>query len=438
MELLQGELIGGLAILIVLGFLATIDVAVSKLSDVQLRRLMTDAEDATKPRFSRHLKAIVSDRGRFRFIFSVTLQMLQVGFTVLTVVAVSKVRNGYSYALYAFLFSVVLSIFIRQVVPYLILKPGAEGALAVMLPVAGPVYDFISSAVDLFSRKDDEVSVHMTLPPDKAQEEEDEEEASDQLQALIEVGEAEGIIEEEERELIETVVHFSDTRVGEIMTPRTEICALPIDATVKQARDAMIEEKYSRVPVYRENIDSVEGVVYIRDLLNAWAENKEDEKISSLLRPAFFVPETKPVAELLKNMQASHVQMAVVIDEYGGVAGLISVEDIVEELVGEIEDEDTEAAEVVEITTVAEGVYDVLGSTEIDKLEKLFDIEFEDGDFTTIAGVVTSEAGYVPKEGERLVMHGLLVEVLEADEKRVSLVRVQTAPEPEPDSSEDE
>lgn len=425
MEGIQPELIGGIAILIVLAFLATVDIAVSKLSDVQLRRLMSDSEEEGRKRFASELKEIVTDRGRFRFVFSVTMQMLQIGFTVLALVAFQKVRSGYSFALYAFAFSVVASIVIRQVVPYLILKPGPENALAVMLPLAGPFYNSINSIVSLFAKKDGDAALHMTVPPDKGQETEDEDEATDQLQALIEVGEAEGIIEEEERELIETVVHFSDTRVGEIMTPRTEICALSVEATVTQARDLMIEEKYSRVPVYRENIDNIEGVVYIRDLLNAWAENREDQAISSLLRPAYFVPETKPVSELLKKMQSAHVQIAVVIDEYGGVAGLISVEDIVEELVGEIEDEDTEAAEVVEIVKVADGVYDILGSTEIDKLERLFGIDFEDGDFTTIAGVVTSEAGYVPKDGETIDVHGLRVEVLKADEKRINLLRVQ-------------
>ena len=158
----------------------------------------------------------------------------------------------------------------------------------------------------------------------------------------MEVGEAEGIIEGKERELIETMIEFSETRAGEIMTPRTEICALPIEATVKQARDLIIVEKYSRLPVFRENVDNIEGILYVRDLLNAWAEGKEAETIENLLRPAFFIPETKSAAELLKNMQTNHVQVAIVIDEYGGVAGLVSIEDIVEEIVGEIEDEDIE------------------------------------------------------------------------------------------------
>ena len=171
-------------------------------------------------------------------------------------------------------------------------------------------------------------------------------------------------------------------------------------------------------------------MIYVRDLLNAWAEGKENLTIERLLRPAYFIPETKPVAELLKDMQKTHTQIAIVIDEYGGVAGLISLEDIVEELVGEIEDEDTEQEEVIEIIEGEGGHYfDIIGSTEIGKIERLFDLEIEDDDFTTIAGLVISEAGYVPKKGEKLDFHGLQVEILRTDEKRIQLLRLRKTDE---------
>ncbi len=137
------------------------------------------------------------------------------------------------------------------------------------------------------------------------------------------------------------------------------------------------------------------------------------------------MPETKTASELLKSMQQHHVQIAVVIDEYGGVAGLVTVEDILEELVGEIEDEDTEHEEIIEIVEGDDGYFDVLGSTEIDKVERIFDIELEDEDYTTIAGLVTSEAGYVPKVGEKLELRGLAIEILQADEKRIQLLRLR-------------
>jgi CBS domain containing-hemolysin-like protein len=194
-------------------------------------------------------------------------------------------------------------------------------------------------------------------------------------------------------------------------------------------RDVMVESKYSRLPVYREQIDNIEGIIYVRDIMQCWGEGREDESIAPLLRPTYFVPETKPVADLLKEMQKAHAQLAMVIDEYGGVAGLVTVEDILEEIVGEIEDEDTEAEDVVEIVEAGEGYYEVLGSTEVGKIERLFDFEIEDDDFTTIAGLVINELGQVPRPGTRLNFRGLDVEVLEADERRIGRLRLRRAPE---------
>jgi CBS domain containing-hemolysin-like protein len=258
----------------------------------------------------------------------------------------------------------------------------------------------------------------------------DAEDDAGDLQALIDVGEAEGILEEQEGELIHSIIEFGDTRVSEVMTPRPDIVALPYDATVREARDVILESKYSRLPVYRDQMDNVEGIIYVRDLLQRWAEGKEDQRITALIRPVYFVPETKPVDKLLEEMQKAHVQLAMVIDEYGGVSGLVTVEDILEEIVGEIEDEDIAGEELEEIVEKSDGSFEVLGSTEIGKIERLFDLEIEADDFTTIAGLVINESGKVPLPGEQLTFRGLEVEVLEADERRISRLRVKKS-EPE-------
>jgi CBS domain containing-hemolysin-like protein len=189
----------------------------------------------------------------------------------------------------------------------------------------------------------------------------------------------------------------------------------------------MIESKYSRLPVFRDQIDNVEGMIYVRDLLECWPNGKEDEPITSLVRPVYFVPETKPVAELLEEMQKAHAHLAMVIDEYGGVSGLVTVEDILEEIVGEIEDEDIGGEELKEIVEACEGCYEVQGSTEIGKIERLFDLEIEADDFTTIAGLVINESGKVPRPGEHLTFRGLEVQVLEADERRISRLLLKRA-----------
>jgi CBS domain containing-hemolysin-like protein len=163
--------------------------------------------------------------------------------------------------------------------------------------------------------------------------------------------------------------------------------------------------------------------------LLCWAEGREDENIRPLVRSVYFVPETKQVADLLEEMQKAHVQLAMVIDEYGGVCGLVTVEDILEEIVGEIEDEDIAGEELEEIVQGPDGFYEVPGSTEIGKIEQLFDMEIEADDFTTIAGLVINEQGTVPNVGERLTIRGLEVEVVEADERRISRLRVRVQPE---------
>jgi CBS domain containing-hemolysin-like protein len=301
-----------------------------------------------------------------------------------------------------------------------------ERKLLILLPAIRPIYaitSFFTEPLLERGRQKLRQKLEATVAPDVSDDREDDN--SDDFQALMEVGEAEGIIEEKERELIETMVEFSDTRVAEIMTPRTEICAIDINSTVKDARGLIIEEKYSRLPVYRDTIDHIEGIIYVRDLLQSWADGKEAQPLSKILRDAFFVPETITASELLKRFQQNHIQIAIVIDEYGGVAGLITVEDIIEEIVGEIEDEDTGPEEIIEIIEGEDGYFDVLGSTEIDNIERLFDIDIEGEDYTTIAGLVVTEAGYVPKPEEKLSLRGLDVEILKADEKKIHLLRLR-------------
>jgi putative hemolysin len=417
------EIAIAILILLALVFLATIDIAFTQLSDFSLRRLSSEAEE------NKHLflREILENRPRFRFALSATIQILLIIFSVLDTVITFQLAANNTQGLALSLFSALFLAFLfRQFIPRLLTWQNPESKLLFLLPVVRPIYgvmSFLSDPLQFFTKPE---NTEITLVPNKKDDEEETD--SDDIQALIEVGEAEGIIEEDDRELIESVFEFTETRVGEIMTPRPEICALPYDATVKAARDLIIEEKYSRIPVYRERIENIEGVIYVRDLLQAWADGRENQKIETLMRDAYFVPETKSAADLLKAMQTNHVQIAVVVDEYGGVAGLVTVEDILEELVGEIEDEDTGQEEVIEIVEGNGGTYfDVLGSTEIHKIERIFDTELEDEEFTTIAGLVTGEAGYVPKKGDKLTIQGIDIEVLKADEKRLHLLRLSKA-----------
>ena len=425
------ELIIAVSALVLLVFLATIDMAFSQLSDVSLRRLTSETEENSQTRSLIFLREILENRPRFRFALSTAIQILLITFTVLiTLFIFNFYQTKIGLLIVSLIVALVASVIFRQFLPRLLTWKNPENKLLSLLPFVRPFYGLLTTIADPFHFFTKDNSPIEPIVASNQQTEEEKEDFADDIEALIQVGEAEGIIEEKDRQLIETMFEFGETKAGEIMTPRTEIVALPIASTVKAARDLIIEEKFSRLPVYRETIDNIEGVIYVRDLLNAWSEGKEMQTIENLLRPAFFVPETKSAADLLKNMQVSRVQIAVVIDEYGGVAGLVTVEDILEEIVGEIEDEDTEEEEIVEIIEGEDkSYYDVHGSTEIGKIERLFDLEIEDDDFTTIAGLVMSEVGYIPKVGEALQFRGLNIEILQADEKRIHLLRLRKASE---------
>src|SRR4051812_154935 len=417
-----------IACLLLLGlmFLATVDMAFGQLSDVGLRLLITEAEERESAAAA-FLKEIQEDRPRFRFTIGASIQIQLVAFSILITIILLRWFAGTALLLLALVTGLILAGIFRQLIPRLISLKDPEKTLLALLPVVKPFYRLLSFIADPLHkranrlRREREQTVML--------EDQEEEANGGDIQALIDVGAEEGILEEEEGELIHSIIEFGDTRVSEVMTPRTEVVALPVAATVKEARDVMIESKYSRLPVYRDQIDNVEGLIYVRDLLQCWPGGQENERIGSLIRPVYFVPETKPVADLLEEMQKARVQLAMVIDEYGGVAGLVTVEDILEEIVGEIEDEDTEQEEIIEIVEASDGYYDVLGSTEIGKIERLFDMEIEDDDFTTIAGLVISEKGSMPRVGEHLTFRGLDVEVLEADDRRINRLRLRRAVE---------
>jgi putative hemolysin len=422
---MQIELILTFLLVVGLSLLATVDMAFGQLSDVGLRRLITEAEERSKMRSAEFLKQVLENRPRFSFAISATIQILLVVVAVLvTSISLSLFQED-RFVLVGLLAGLVLAGVFRQLIPLFISTRDPEGTLLFLLPVIRPFLPLMAFAADPFHRLFDR-SRRKEQEPENGEEAE-EQDAGDDIQALIDVGEAEGILEEEEGELIHSILEFGDTRVSEVMTPRPDIVAVPAGATVREARDVMIESKYSRLPVYREQIDNVEGLIYVRDLLQRWAEGDEDGAIAPLERPVYFVPETKPVAELLEEMQKAHVQLSMVIDEYGGVSGLVTVEDILEEIVGEIEDEDIRGEELKDIVEQGDECYEVLGSTEIGKIERLFDMEIEADDFTTIAGLVINEYGKVPQPGERLTFRGLDVEVLEADERRIGRLRVKRA-----------
>jgi putative hemolysin len=249
--------------------------------------------------------------------------------------------------------------------------------------------------------------------------------AAEHIDALISAGEEEGILEEEDRKLIESVVAFGDKTVREVMTPRPKIVAIAVDATLERLRHVVVNERFSRIPVFEDNIDHVIGFVHVRDLFEADAQDRPLGGIRDLLRPIRAVPETKPVNDLLREMQQESIQMVVVIDEYGNTAGIATMEDLVEEILGEIRDEHEPERDVRE---EGEGRYVVAGSLDLDRLHDLLDFRpLEETESTTIGGLVTEWLGHVPRPGEAVEREGIRIEVIAGNELRVEQVRVYRA-----------
>ena len=415
-----------LLLLIVLSLLATVAMAFDQLSDVGLRRLIGENGDKPERRNLAFLRQALQNRPRFSFALSAMIQILLVVVAVLITSISLFLFPDPRLVLVGLATGLILAGIFRQLIPLFISTRNPEGTLLFLMPVVRPFFPIMAFIADPFQRLFDRSKSKGQIVEDETEEEDDDDSG---VQALIDVGAAEGILEEEEGKLIHSIIEFGDTRVSEVMTPRPDIVAVPEAATVREARDVMLESKYSRLPVYRDQMDNVEGIIYVRDLLQCWEDGVEDSNIKPLIRQVYFVPETKPVDELLKEMQKAHVQLAMVIDEYGGVCGVVTVEDILEEIVGEIEDEDIAGDELEDIKDAGEGWYEVLGSTEIGKIERLFDMEIEADDFTTIAGLVINESGKVPPVGERFKFRGLEVEVIEADERRIGRLKVSRAPE---------
>lgn len=249
------------------------------------------------------------------------------------------------------------------------------------------------------------------------------------IEALVDAAEQEGILNPGEAQMIEQVVEFSDKRVLEFMTPRPEVVAIPASATVAQLRALLIEKKFSRIPVYESSLDDITGIAFARDLLQIRESEAATRTVRELARPAFFVPETKHGSDLLKEMQRRNQQMAIVVDEYGSVGGIVTVEDLVEEIIGEIGEDDRVPAP--DAVREQDGSLILRGSVSVEKVQELFGVEWDvsgEESATTIGGLLNHIAGHVPVAGEHLDYGGLRFEVLEANQRKVLRLRGRRFP----------
>ena len=390
-------------------YVGTIETAFSSLMKLSLRLM---AERGRDDRLGYYLddpiQLFVPARLLIGLIFSLATVLL----------AVLTGRSGINFTSIATLLACVAVYIIvcEHVLPSIIVRKNPEAVLAALLPPFSVIAQLISPVSGGLVRLLTSTAADRAAAPQEPVEDQGE-----VAHAYLEAGEEQGLIEGDERRLLQSIVDFGGTLVREVMTPRPDIHAIPGDATVGELRAMFREQEYSRFPVFSENLDNILGVVRVKDLLQIEASGTDADPIGSLIRPATFVPETKRVPELLKEFQRRQVQMAIVVDEYGGTAGLVTIEDLLEEIVGEIRDEDDVESEPV--VDEGNGSYIFSAKVSFDELRERLDLDIESEGFETVGGYILSRAGRVPAVGETLEVDGFSVEVLEAERRRIHKVR---------------
>ncbi len=388
-------------------YLGTIDAAFSALMRLSLRLL---AERSTRPgALGEYLDDPV-------LLFAPVRLLLAIVTASATVLLARGIGLYGPQPLVTVFISVVLFIAIFLVVlPRLLVIGDPERVLEALLPSFRPIARLLGPIANWTSR---------AVPGRKTSSTTNDEQDTDPsnvARAYIDSAADEGIIEGEERRLLQSIVDFGDTLVREIMTPRPDIVAIRDDATVGDLLALFREQEYSRFPVYKENLDNIAGFVFVKDLVK-FQQREESRPITPLLRPAVIVPESKRVPELLKQFQRQQTQVAVVVDEYGGTAGLVTIEDMLEEIVGEIRDEyDVESEPIVD---EGNGSYLFNGKVDIDEVAQRLNVQIAREGFETVGGFLMTHLGRVPTVGEQVDVGGLHVEVIEVDRRRVSKVRI--------------
>ncbi len=402
-------------LIIVLFFLSLIESSISRLSQVSLKVL---AEKREHERV-RLLENISRDRIQFLLPLQFGIQVVQsvIAVLVCTLCLISSMPYPVGWAL-LIMFTVVF--LFRQLIPKMLIQGDPGKVLLRLLPFFGKCYQLLVwLSVPLEAVLS---SAHAAQEKRRMSTSQEEEPNEKEIEAYIDVGEEEGIIEEAESELIQSALEFGNTLIKEIMTPRADMVAIEEGANLSQLQELMITSKHSRIPVYRDQLDQIVGVAYLRNVLVRVHEGKGQESITRLVTEPMLVPETQRVSKLLKEMQENTEHVAIVVNEYGVVSGLVTIEDVVEEIVGEIRDEDE--LQQTELIQEAGGSYIVWGRAEIEDLEQALQMDLGDRRVTTVSGLIVGHLGRVPRPGERVKLNGIQIEIVSSDRRKIHTVRV--------------
>jgi putative hemolysin len=403
--------------IVALVVMSIIDVAFTNINKVSVRRLVENSKSKAAPR----LALLLESRPEVLISIHILIQLLLVSGAVFLFTAIQHRQIPYAVTvLITVVVMMVVILVFRHLIPRIVTMRSPELALLRVFSIfrithfiLGPISRLLMGALNYFHRWEEE------MEPAK-----EEEASEEEIQAFIDAGQEEGILEHDEGEMIQSIVHFRDKVAREVMTPRTQIVATDITAPIDKLLQLVVNKRHSRIPVYRDELDNIEGIIHERDLLRIWHKGEKVENIRSLVKPVYFVPETKPVDDLLQEMKEKGDQMVLVVDEYGGVSGLITMEDLIEEIVGDIRDDS--GRDVDKVIEETNGVYIVQGSLELSALEeKLGAPLVSNTECTTVAGAVVELFGRLPSPGEKIEHGGVEVEVLDADRRRIQRLRLK-------------
>jgi putative hemolysin len=413
------EFLLGTLVTLSLLVMSILDVAIGNVSKAAIRRLI----DRPKAKAAPSLAAMLESRAEVLTSIHIIIQLILVVGAVFVFTLFERRQLRYTPSVFGTVGIMMLVILLfRHLFPRIITMRSPEVVLLrlfTILKIAHmalrPISVLLRSTFNYFHQWEQEME-----PPKEEEKTSDEE-----IRAFIDAGEEEGILERAEGEMIQSLVHFGDKVAREVMTPRTQIVAIDINSSVEKLLQLIVAKRHARVPVYRNDLDNIEGIVHERDVLRLWQKGDKIENFRSLIKPAYFVPETKPVDGLLQEIRRKADQMVLVVDEYGGISGLITMQDLVEEIVGEIHDDaDSDTEKVIE---ESKGVFLVPGTLELSLLEEKLGVPLvENTDCTTVAGAVVELFGRLPSPGEKIEHGGVAIEVLAADRRRVQRLKLKT------------
>ncbi|MGA2439698.1 MAG: hemolysin family protein [Tepidisphaeraceae bacterium] len=321
----------------------------------------------------------------------------------------------------------VIAVFVAVTIPHAAARYAGAEIVGFFAPVLNVFRIVFSPLAKLMHGTDDVVRRALG-----AGKEQSESQIDDEILWAVEEGEKEGVVDEQEREMIESVIEFRDATAGHIMTPRQDVVAIPADATLEQVKNAIEESRHSRIPVYEKGLDHIVGIVHARDLIKLLGQADPQFSVGQIMRPAIYVPETKSLSDLLSDFRHQKVHFAVVLDEYGSTSGIVTIEDVLEELVGEMSDEH-ETAEPAMLKKIDDKTVDADARIRIEDLNRLAGLNLaEDAGYETLAGFLTTNLARIPEKGAVYEQGQVKYTVLDAEPQRIKRVKIEILTQPAP------